>query len=301
MSNPFPEASAFPKPTSPGQVPGHKSTILHAHGKNHAWTGHGPLSIKSFARGQAFYRVDGGQFLVDESGYLLLNRGQEYTVFIESDRPVESFCIFFAEGLAEEVFASATAHPAILLDNPEAGLSQPLHFYDRFYAHDMQLSPVLSHLRTHYSLYGGESGWLDESLRHLMQKLLHVHHRVIGEVATLPAMRAATREELYRRLHRVRDYMAANYDQSLTLAEMAQVACLSPNHLLRVFKQLFHQSPHQYLRGLRLERARKLLLNSEATVTEICHIVGFESLGSFSWRFRRQFGMSPEQFRAANR
>jgi AraC-like DNA-binding protein len=176
-----------------------------------------------------------------------------------------------------------------------------MHFYDRFYAHDAQLSPVLSQLRMQHTLHGSESGWLEESLHCLMQKLLHVHRLVVDEVAALPAIRAATREELYRRLYRVRDFMAAHYDQPLTLVEMAQVACLSPNHLLRVFKQLFHQSPHQYLRGLRLERAKKLLMNSDYSVTEICHAVGFESVSSFSWRFRREVGMAPEHYRAANR
>jgi AraC-like DNA-binding protein len=130
-----------------------------------------------------------------------------------------------------------------------------------------------------------------------MQRLLRVHRQIYKEVEALDAVRASTREELYRRLHRARDYAQARFDQPLTLEEMAQIACLSPNHFLRTFRQVFRQSPHQYLTALRMERAQKLLAVTELSVTEICYAVGFASLGSFSWLFRRHFGISPEAYR----
>jgi AraC-like DNA-binding protein len=82
---------------------------------------------------------------------------------------------------------------------------------------------------------------------------------------------------------------------------MAAVACLSPNHFLRTFKQLFHQTPHQYLISKRLEEARRLLSLTEMPVTDVCFSVGFESLGSFSWLFRHRTGVSPEAYRRQKR
>ncbi|HMZ79543.1 MAG TPA: helix-turn-helix transcriptional regulator, partial [Acidobacteriota bacterium] len=83
----------------------------------------------------------------------------------------------------------------------------------------------------------------------------------------------------------------------LTLADIAQVACLSPNHLLRTFKQAFQMTPHQMLTSTRLEAAKRLLKTTHHSVTEICLMVGFESLGSFSWLFRNKVGCSPDTFR----
>jgi len=131
--------------------------------------------------------------------------------------------------------------------------------------------------------------------------LLFVHERTCRDVARIPAVRAATREELYRRVYLARDYIAASYDQPITLDSVARVASLSPNHLLRTFKQAFGQTPHQYLTAVRLTRARHLLATTERSVTDICMSVGFESLGSFSWLFRRQIGMPPNAFRALAR
>ena len=72
---------------------------------------------------------------------------------------------------------------------------------------------------------------------------------------------------------------------------------MAPHHFLRTFKQAFHQTPHQYLTQVRLERAKTLLLRTDTPVTDICMEVGFESLGSFSWLFSKRFRKSPSAFR----
>jgi AraC-like DNA-binding protein len=121
------------------------------------------------------------------------------------------------------------------------------------------------------------------------------------EVNALPAARPATREELYRRLHYAKDYADAFFTTQITLDDMAQTAGLSANHLLRMFRQAFHQSPYQYIISRRLEHAQHLLRQTDQTVTDICLAVGFESLGSFSWLFRRRTGLSPLGYRLQNR
>jgi len=57
----------------------------------------------------------------------------------------------------------------------------------------------------------------------------------------------------------------------------------------------------QFLQARRLAVAQKLLATTEEDVTQIALAVGFESLGSFSWLFRRRFGVSPRGFRSGER
>jgi transcriptional regulator GlxA family with amidase domain len=134
-----------------------------------------------------------------------------------------------------------------------------------------------------------------------MERLLWVHRDLRGQVAALPAARAATRDELYRRLHRARDFAAACLHLPLTLDDLAGAAAMSPNHLLRTFRAAFGQTPHQYLTRLRLARARQLLVSTDLPVTEVCLAVGFESLGSFSTLFRREYGLAPSHLRQLER
>jgi AraC family transcriptional regulator len=263
--------------------------------------GVGLLSIKSFFGGQAFYEVGRNRYVVGEGAHLVLNHGQPYSIRIDADTPMESFCLFFAEGFAEDVRQCLTTSDEHILSDPFKPPTTPLLFFEKTYPHDTFLSPAILHLRTRIESGHATRGWLEEQFHQMMQRLLHVHENVYQEVEALPAARPATREELYRRLQGARDYATALFNTPLTLAELADVACLSPNHLLRTFKQLFGQTPHQFITSKRLEEAQRLLLRTERSVTEICFAVGFESLGTFSWLFRRRCGVSPTEFRRQKR
>jgi AraC-like DNA-binding protein len=271
--------------------------ILRESGRRHYWEGEGLLSIKSFSRGRALYNTGQGLHGVDESSYLILNDGQPYSITVDSERPVESFCIFFKPGFAEQVCYSLSSAPDRLLDEPQPPDSLRIRFFDKTYPHDELLSPALLSLKTSHARPGERAGGLEEQLHELMGLLLGVQRGALQEALTLNAARASTREELYRRLSRAKDFITACFDQPLTLGDIAGVACLSPNHLLRSFRQAFRQTPHQLLTAARLEHARRLLADPSLSVTEVCFSVGFESLGSFSRLFRRHTGFSPSEYR----
>lgn len=271
--------------------------VLHERGRRHYWEGTGLLSIKSFCYGRALYDTGHGLYGVDESSYLVLNDGQPYSIRIEAERPVESFCIFFKPGFAEQVYYSTVSEQRRLLDYPEPPGQLRIGFFDKTYPHDDILSPALLALKTSPVERRERDGWLEEQLHDLMLLLLRVRQGTLEEALTLSAVRVSTREELYRRLSRAKDYINACFDRPLTLKEIASVACLSPNHLLRSFRQAFRLTPHQFLTVRRLEHARRMLADTRQPVTDICFSVGFESLGSFSRMFRRHTGLSPSEYR----
>ena len=78
---------------------------------------------------------------------------------------------------------------------------------------------------------------------------------------------------------------------------MAAVAGFSRYHFVREFRVAFGETPGAYLSRRRVERAMDLLVHANLTVTEVCMVVGFSSLGSFSRRFRELVGCSPSEFR----
>lgn len=283
-----------PAPIRSNGPPGHE--ILRARSRRYHWEGEGALSIKAFFAGRAQYRAGQGRFVVDDRAYLVLNQGQRYAITIDGDAPAESCCIFFAPGFAGQVARGLTLPSERLLDAPTASAPDPT-FFERTYAHDETVSPLLLQLRAALARGEPDQLWLAERLHALMERLLRRQAASLREAEQLPALRAATRQELYRRTHRARDYATALFDRPLTLDELARVACLSPNHLLRSFRQVFGQTPHQHLTGVRLAEARHLLADTDRPVTEICLAVGFQSLGSFSWLFRRRVGLSPDAYR----
>jgi AraC-like DNA-binding protein len=104
-------------------------------------------------------------------------------------------------------------------------------------------------------------------------------------------------DDLFRRLCRSRDYLAAGLDQPLRLADAAREACLSPFHYHRMFAQTFGETPHEFLTKLRIDRAKRLLARDQLPVTEVCLAADYESLGSFSSLFRTMVGYSPSVYR----
>ena len=104
---------------------------------------------------------------------------------------------------------------------------------------------------------------------------------------------------LERHLLRARDLVDSRYGESLDIRRLAREAHVSPRHFSRSFRQVFGETPHQYLLSRRLERARHLLRTTDMSVGEICLEVGFTSVGSFTTTFTRQVGVSPTTFRQA--
>lgn len=98
-------------------------------------------------------------------------------------------------------------------------------------------------------------------------------------------------------LRRARDLMDARYAEPLELDDMAAAAGFSRYHFAREFHAAFGETPGAYLSRRRVERAKDLLTHANLTVTEVCMLVGFTSLGSFSRRFRELVGCSPSEYR----
>ena len=91
--------------------------------------------------------------------------------------------------------------------------------------------------------------------------------------------------------------MHTRLNEVLTLEDLASEACLSPSHFKRVFRDLVGISPGEFLSALRLQAARRLLLTTPLSVTDVCFEVGYSSLGSFTTRFTHLVGLSPRLLR----
>jgi len=109
--------------------------------------------------------------------------------------------------------------------------------------------------------------------------------------------RVETDLETLQRLGRARDFIDHCYDHPLSLDQISEKACFSRYHFLRLFRQAFNKTPHQYLIERRIEKAKELLGDDELRVTDVCFEVGFQSLGSFSTLFHKTVGQAPVIYR----
>ena len=101
-------------------------------------------------------------------------------------------------------------------------------------------------------------------------------------------------------LRNARDLIDLRFAEPLDLNQMAARAGFSKFHFARSFKDAYGETPANYLTRRRIERAKDLLRSANLTVTEVCMLVGFSSLGSFSSRFSELVGKSPSEFQRAS-
>jgi AraC-like DNA-binding protein len=102
-----------------------------------------------------------------------------------------------------------------------------------------------------------------------------------------------------RHLLRAKDLADARYSEPLGVDDLARAAGLSRAHFSREFRRAFGEAPHAYLLTRRLERAAALLRTTDNSVAEVCLAVGLQGIGSFTTSFKRAFGKTPTQYRAA--
>jgi AraC family transcriptional regulator len=112
-----------------------------------------------------------------------------------------------------------------------------------------------------------------------------------------PIIRDETVRSHYESVERVIAAMRERMDEPLSLGSMAKIAFASRYHFNRTFRQVTGVPPSQFLYALRLERAKRLLAQTQQKVIDICYGVGYNSVGTFTRRFTNLLGISPRAFR----
>jgi AraC-like DNA-binding protein len=102
-------------------------------------------------------------------------------------------------------------------------------------------------------------------------------------------------------LRRVCDYLEQNLANDISLSELAAIVNLSTAHFSRQFKMSTGSPPHRYQLGLRVERAKTLLLQSDLPLKEVALRCGFFDQGHLSKSFRRLVGLSPAAWQRSRR
>ncbi|RII12490.1 Regulatory protein SoxS [Streptomyces sp. YIM 130001] len=123
----------------------------------------------------------------------------------------------------------------------------------------------------------------------------------MGRVEKSPGGPGPAQLAQLRRMRLAKDAMDRDWaDPGLDLDAVATHAGYSRFHFVRAFRAAYGETPGQYLSRRRIERAGDLLRTANLSVTEICHLVGFSSLGTFCTRFKQQTGFSPREYRGRN-
>jgi AraC family transcriptional regulator len=255
------------------------------------------LTFKSIYKGREFHEFDRNKIAVSADNFLVLNNGQQVKFYADDESEIETLSIFFADDFAEQVLSSITFDDDKLLDNYDHFNPQSLYFFEKLYPFSEEIKITTEKIRKIKLQKNNSDVAIDEQLHLLMEHLLIEHRNLKSQIEKLPFAKSSTRIEIYRRLNRAKDYIDSCFSENVTLAHLAEIACMAEHHFLRHFKNAFDITPHQYITQRRLEEAKQLLKRTEKPVSMIIHMIGFECPSSFGRLFKNYTSYTPIGFR----
>lgn len=98
-------------------------------------------------------------------------------------------------------------------------------------------------------------------------------------------------------MNNILSYINDNLDKTITNEDLAKVAHMHPNHMIRFFKNKTDQTPAKYVTMQKMEYAKRLLENTEVSITEIIERIGIDDISHFSKLFKKCYGESPLKYR----
>lgn len=199
-------------------------------------------------------------------------------------------------GDADHQFAGIGDNRMLIIDLNEQGTSSEdlqllTHLFEtpRYPQLDVDFQHLLSYAGAELERYGSDP-MLARSLGGVLLRALHL--RLFGE----QAQRATGPLDL----ERLDAFILGNLARRISVAELAQVACLSPSHFHAQFKDSVGLTPHQYLLKSRLDLAARLLRESGLPLIRIAEECGFSSQSALTTAMRRYLGLTPKRLRSAD-
>lgn len=131
--------------------------------------------------------------------------------------------------------------------------------------------------------------------------------RFLGLLVRLPnpqgsrSMAVAQTEKKLEKLLCVLEFIRNNYTYEISLETLAEMTHVSVSHFCRMFKSVTGETPVEYMNKIRLNKSCELLMTSDRKITEIALLSGFSNSAYFCRTFKKQFMVTPSEYRAHNR
>jgi AraC family transcriptional regulator len=236
------------------------------------------------------YQVNRRPAAANDKLFYFLNAGDRLEINFKHNLPLETLLILFSHDFIQSWISYKQTGTGSLLDNATTIAGSTWSIPNIPFEYNAALFKQVSKIKA-----GMQRQDSDAELFELLETFWAIKERDERHLEQINSKRKSTREEIYRRLLLAKLFMHDNFTGTPTIEEIALEACLDKFHFLKLFKNHFGVTPHQYLVKLKLEHAHALLSTGRHTVLQACQSVGFESHGTFTNLFRKHYHVPPSQ------
>ncbi|MBO0993774.1 AraC family transcriptional regulator [Bacillus sp. SD088] len=258
---------------------------------------HDFIELVYVVKGEAKHVFEEQTYRIQTNDIFIINPGEVHTFEVEVGKKIDIINCLFLPNLIQDSLLK------------ELGVSQSMDYFyihpfldnkERFH-HLLNLKGVYAE-RLHSLLegmmneYTGEGSCYSTLIRLQLVELLILLSRIYNE-QQIKQPDSPTVESSSLLVQRVCGYLSRNYDQKISIPSLCKLFTISPRHLNRLFKQETDQTIVEMLQFIRIEKAKKFLIESNDKIIDIAIKVGYDDPAFFSRLFRREVKCSPGKFR----
>ncbi len=259
---------------------------------------HSHYAIKLPVSGIEHYIVNNRKYQIDHNSYLVSNAGQEIEAYVKSENIVLGICIGISKDYISDLAGSLGQKLEQGIDNP-FDANDPINFIlkkNKLNGDEVSLALQkikVNLLENKLDQYENEQFYIA-----LGELLISKELKIRSNIERLPHIKASSKQEIYRRISLMNDYIHDNYKNDITLDELSQISLLSKYHALRCYQKINNITPYRKILMLRLEEAKQLIKNGKS-ISEVAYETNFADYRAFSKKFKLYFNMTPSQYKAS--
>lgn len=234
-----------------------------------------PYSVKLVTKGAEKYCIEGSTYFLKAGDFLIVNQGESVETSIHTKQFTEGICIYPSTDLLDEVYVclGQTLEQNLNLEGEIKSLDFTTQL-SHFNAKSRTSTFLKNHLnRLHFANQLSQRWW-ESFYIGLAENLIYDQIHLNQKLIRINSTKRQTKEELYRRVKKARDFIHDNQSEQIDLEQLCQLSSLSKYHFLRSFKAIYNQTPYQYLLKLKLAEA-KILLAKHHSFEETSQLIGF--------------------------
>ena len=266
----------------------------------HHW--HDEAEILYFSGGKFRLEINMESFPIVSECFCFINPGELHSIITEtSDSHWEDAVVFSPDILSFDSYDEAQIHLIQPIQNGR--LLFPRRITPDHPAFPSILSSFLSIMHSFGQIAPDDSHAANSALvTDDLTSQLYIKSSLLHILATLSDHRlfTPTEKNLDKRVESIKTaltYIKDNYRQKIYIADLAEQVNLHEQYFCRLFKKAIGHSPIEYINEYRIRQTRRLLVETDMPVTEVCLECGFNNLGNFLREFRKYTGTTPLQYR----
>jgi AraC family transcriptional regulator len=257
------------------------------------------FSIKYVLEQTIYYKIGKTEYAVKNGNFLLSQKQPDVKAYFHSPgKMVKSICIDICPQTASEVFTILNDKNDPQFENYLAkNFSYPGFAETIAHATGSVAGNKLAGIAHQVALNKEDLEINKEWFYELLECIVQQEHTIYRNLSQLKHLKLSTRKEILKRLGIAMEYMDEHFLTIENINEIAKVCAMSEYHFYRSFKQVYHNTPHQYLLQKKLHAASEMIACQDILLNEVATNCGFPDIATFSKAFKKHFDVSPSAFR----